>query len=333
MTVEPCDVPAFVTRWVNLAQPRLGAEAVFATDEFFAPKERLLKPEPPVFIPGKFDDHGKWMDGWESRRKRSEGYDYCIVKLGLPGIVHGVDIDTTHFTGNYPLAVSVDACSVDGEPGEGTEWVELVPATNANGDSHHFIAVHCPTACTHLRLNIFPDGGVARFRVYGQFEIDWQNRDRSEHVDLAAMLNGGRVVCCNDSHFGAAENIIAPGRGENMGDGWETRRRREPGNDWAIVALGHPGTIESVEVDTAHFKGNFPDRCSLQGAYVESGTDESLVTRSMFWKTLLPETPLEMDRQHFFETEIEDIGAVTHVRLNIFPDGGVSRLRLFGRLA
>ena len=333
MTADTSHAPAFVTRWVNLAQPRLGAEVVFATDDFFAPKERLLDPQPPVFIPGKFDDHGKWMDGWETRRKRSEGHDYCVVKLGLPGVVHGVDIDTTHFTGNYPLAASLEGCAADGEPDGGAEWVELVPATNMNGNSHHLVAVHCAMACTHLRLNIFPDGGVARLRVYGKFEIDWQNRDRSGTVDLAAMLSGGRVVCWNDSHFGAAENILAPGRGTDMGDGWETRRRREPGNDWLIVALGHSGTIHKVEIDTAHFKGNFPDRCSLQGAHVEGGTDESLVTRSMFWKTLLPEVPLEMDRQHEFEAEVLDIGAMTHVRLNIFPDGGVSRLRLFGRLA
>ena len=178
MTAETSHAPEFVTRWVNLAQPRLGAEVVFATDDFFAPKERLLKPEPPVFIPGKFDDHGKWMDGWETRRKRSEGFDYCSVKLGLPGVVHGINIDTTHFTGNYPLAASVEGCAADGEPDQGTEWVALVPATNLEGNSHHLIAVDCALACTHLRLNIFPDGGVARLRVYGKFEIDWANRDQ-----------------------------------------------------------------------------------------------------------------------------------------------------------
>ena len=323
----------FVRRYTDLAQPRLGTEVTFATDDFFAEKSRLIDPSDPVFIDDKYDDHGKWMDGWESRRKRGEGYDHCIIRLGLPGVIHGVNIDTSHFTGNFPPAASIDACYVDGEPNSDTEWREIVPSVTLGADSHHLVAVESDQTWSHLRLNIYPDGGVARLRVYGQINCNWDKRDPDEIVDLAALVNGGRGVTANNAHYGSPSNILAPGRGVNMGDGWETRRRREPGNDWAIIALGHAGTISAVEVDTAHFKGNFPDSCTLQAALVTGGTEASLITQSMFWKTLLPNQKLSMDNIHRFEKELQDIGPVSHVRLNIIPDGGVSRLRLFGKIS
>jgi allantoicase len=323
---------AFVTNFINLAQTRLGAEVTYATDDFFADKARLIEPADPVFIDDKYDDNGKWMDGWESRRKRGEGYDFCIIRLGLPGVIHGVDIDTSHFTGNFPPAAGIEACNVVGEPGQDTPWQVIVPTLSLNGNSHHFVEVGSRETWSHLRLNIYPDGGVARLRVYGQVQCSWDNRDASEIIDLAALANGGRGVDANDSHYGHPSNILAPGRGVNMGDGWETRRRREPGNDWAIIQLGHSGIIENIEIDTAHFKGNFPDRCSIQAAQVDGGTDESLPTQSMFWKTLLPEQKLSADNIHKFSNEIKKIGAISHVRLNIIPDGGISRLRLFGRI-
>lgn len=333
MIVADQPQPPFGKNLVNLADARLGAEAIFATDDFFAPRDRMLNPEPAVFIPGKYDDNGKWMDGWESRRKRGEGHDYCVVKLGLPGIIAGFDIDTSHFTGNYPPAASIDACWIDGEPGHGTEWSEIVPATSLKGNSHHFVAVTDERAWTHLRLNIYPDGGVARLRAYGRVAVDWDKFDRKQLVELSAVRHGGRAIACSDQHYGSPMQTLYPGRGVNMGDGWETRRRREPGNDWAIFALGHRGRIRRIEVDTAHFKGNYPDRCSIFAADVKGSTDESLITQSMFWRPLLPEQKLEVDKQHFFEKEVADLGAITHVRLNIIPDGGVSRLRLWGELA
>lgn len=317
-------------RHVNLAQSRLGARVVFATDEFFAPAERLLDAEPAVFIPGKFDDHGKWMDGWETRRKRVEGHDWCIVRLGVAGVIRGVDIDTSHFTGNYPPAASLEACNCPDDPDAATPWTRLIPPTSLNGNSHHLMAVHDDRSWTHVRLSIYPDGGIARLRVYGEPSCNWAGQDPAQEVDLIAMRNGGRIIACNDRHFGAPENLLAPGRGVNMGDGWETRRRREPGHDWVIIALGHPGFIRRVEVDTAHFKGNYPDRCSLQGVLVQGGTDESLVPQSMFWPELLPASKLEMDRIHVFDLPHSDGAPVSHVRFNIHPDGGVSRLRLFG---
>jgi allantoicase len=326
-------LPDFARHWIDLAQPRLGAAVIDATDEFFAPKERLINPEPAVFIPGKYDDNGKWMDGWESRRKRGEGHDYCTVRLGRPGIIKGVDIDTSHFTGNYPPAASLEACRSDGIPGAATRWSEILPATNLKGDSHHYVPVANDQIWSHIRLHIYPDGGVARLRIFGQVHCDWSKADRSAMVDLAAMENGGRAIACNDQHFGSPQNLIAPGRALNMGDGWETRRRREPGHDWAILALGHRGTIRRIEIDTAHFKGNYPDRCSIQAAAISGGTEDSLVSQAMFWRVLLPEQKLEMDRIQSFEREVSELGPVTHVRLNIIPDGGVSRLRLHGLIA
>lgn len=331
-TLDP-NAPDFTRRYPNLADPRLGAVATFATDEFFAPKDRMLNPEPAVFIPGKYDDHGKWMDGWETRRRRNGGYDHCIVKLARPGVVKGVDIDTSHFTGNFPPAASIDAAFVPhGEPTDATQWTELVPSTTLQGNNHHYLGVFGTHAYTHLRVNIYPDGGIARLRVYGQPQVDWKGADRATLFDLAAMENGAYVVEVNNQHFGLASNLLMPGRGVNMGDGWETRRRREPGNDWCVIALAHPGRIRKIEVDTAHFKGNFADRVSLQAARVTGGTDATLKTQAMFWQALLPEQKLQMDHQHYYEAEIADLGSVTHVRFNMFPDGGVSRLRLWGVL-
>lgn len=325
-------LPDFTTRWVNLADPRIGACVLSATDEFFAPGNRMLSPEPAVFIPGKFDDNGKWMDGWETRRKRVPGNDHCIIKLGLPGIIKGIDIDTSHFTGNYPPAASIEAANCDTEPDASTRWVRLTAPVPLRGNTHHYLEITDPHIWSHLRLNIYPDGGIARLRIYGQVACDWALRPQEQLYDLIAMENGGLAIACNDAHFGKPANLLAPGRGKDMGDGWETRRRREPGNDWAIIALGHPGIIRRIEVDTAHFKGNYPDKCSIQAAYIQGGTEQSIVAQSMFWPTLLPEQSLSMDTIHSYADQIMPMNAITHIRFNIIPDGGVSRLRLWGNV-
>lgn len=328
------DLAAYAARYVNLASPKLGTQVVSATDDFFAAKERMIADSEAVFIEDKFDDHGKWMDGWESRRRRNGGHDHAVIRLGTKGVIRAVDIDTSHFTGNYPPAASIEACLCDGEPGEDAQWVEIVPPTSLGPSAHHLVEVADEQHYNWLRLHIYPDGGVARLRVYGEPHCDWQGRDPDASHELSALVNGGRILGYNDAHYGNVWSLLTEGRGVNMGDGWETRRRREPGNDWIVIALGHPGIVDRIEVDTCHFKGNFPDRCSIDAAYVEQGTDESIITQSMFWDELLPQQKLSADNIHFFEQDqFKNLGPVTHVRLNIYPDGGVSRLRIFGKLA
>ena len=322
------------SHYVDLAQPRLGSVVVYATDDFFAPKERLINSAAPIFIADKYEENGKWMDGWESRRKRVPGHDYCIVKLGVPGQISGFDVDTSYFTGNYPPSASIDACvSEDDIPDEQANWTEVLSPVELQGDSHHYHHINNNTHFTHLRLNIFPDGGVARLRVYGLIQPDWSKYGSDEIIDLVALESGGQAIACSDEHYGGIHNLNAPGRGVNMGDGWETARRRGPGHDWTIFKLGHAGVIKMIEIDTAHFKGNYPDRASMQAANADDQDIERLSAQSASWQTLMPEVKLEMDKQHVFTGEILDLGVVSHVRLNIFPDGGVSRVRLFGTVS
>lgn len=326
------ELPEFARGWINLADTALGAEPCARTDEFFAEARRMLDPAQPAFYPERYDEHGKWMDGWETRRRRNGGHDWCVVRLGLPGVVRAVDFDTSFFTGNFPPAVQLEGCySPEREPDDGAAWRPLTPSLSLEGNSHRFVRIDDDQAVTHVRLHLYPDGGVARLRVYGEVWCDWAGRDPNQVYNLVALANGGREVACSDAHFGRPAFMLREGRGVNMGDGWETRRRREPGNDWCVLQLGHPGVIEQVEVDTAHFKGNYPDRLSIQAARVTWGTDQSIVTQSMFWDTLLPEQKLEADSIHSCQVHEPGFGPVTHVRVNIIPDGGVSRIRLWGR--
>lgn len=323
-------LPDWARQQINLADQRLGAEAIACSDDFFGPMARMLNAEPPIFVPGKYDANGKWMDGWESRRKRSPGHDWCVVRLARPGRIAGIDIDTSFFIGNYPPAASLDGCPDGSDPLGAESWVPLLSPTALNGNQHHLIALDSTSCCSHVRLNILPDGGVARLRVYGRpggAPIADENG-----IDLAAALNGAYPVAWNDEHFGFAGNLLMPGRGINMGDGWETRRRREPGFDWCIIALGQPGTIRRIAVDTAHFKGNFPDRCSLQAGFAPGVSARALITQAQFWPTLLPEVKLQADSIHLFHENLAALGTTTHVRLNLHPDGGISRLRLWGDL-
>ncbi|GEQ98415.1 putative allantoicase 1 [Iodidimonas gelatinilytica] len=321
-------------RWTDLASPRLGSDVIFASDDFFADKARLIDPDDPVFIPGKYDDNGKWMDGWETRRRRAAGHDLCIIRLGHKGIVKAFEIDTRHFTGNFPPAASIDLCVREsGDPDANTLWREAVPITALKGNDRLLVTLPDAMEASHIRLNIYPDGGVARLRVYGHVAFDPQSLTAGETIDLLALAHGGRAIAANDAHFGKPDNLIAPGRGINMGDGWETRRRREPGHDWAILALGCPGIVDEVLIDTAHFKGNFPDRFSLQAAYCPDSPDELAIVQSQFWPVLLEEQTLKADAELHIRDGLAALGPISHVRLNIIPDGGVSRLRLFGKPA
>jgi allantoicase len=318
---------------IDLASEKVGGQALVASDEFFAEKENLLKPGRGIFIADKYTENGKWMDGWESRRKRVPGYDWCVIKLGIPGFIKGVDIDTNFFLGNHPPYASIDACCLaDGAaPAENTEWTEILAKSPLNPGSQNLFGVNSDKYWTHLRLNIYPDGGVARLKVYGKVYKDWTMVSGTEIIDLAALVNGARVVLANDMFFGSKDNLIGPGRAKNMGDGWETKRKRIlPGFDWAIVKLAVPGEIKKILVDTNHFKGNYPDSCSIEGCFHPEIDDSSLTDPAIGWTEILPRTKLKAHTEHFFEDEIKAAGTFSHVRLNIFPDGGISRLRLFG---
>jgi allantoicase len=320
---------------VDLAAERLGGAAILANDEFFAPKENLLRAAPAEWREGVYTDRGKWMDGWETRRRRTPGHDWCIVRLGLPGIVRGVVVDTSYFRGNYPEHCSLDACTVHGTPSAEAiaadgGWREIVPKTPLQGDARNEISVDHEEPVTHVRLSIYPDGGVARVRVYGEVTPNWTALTGGE-VDLAALENGGWVVVCSDMFFGHRQNLILPGRSTHMGDGWETRRRRGPGNDWTIVRLGRPGSIRRVEIDTDHFKGNAPGACSMSWCHAPRAGTEALTSTAVKWQELLPKVDLQPHARHRFEREVHRVDNATHVRLDIYPDGGVARLRLFGR--
>lgn len=327
--------PAF-TKLTDLAAERLGGKVLSCTDDFFAEKENLIKPGRGIFIADKYTDRGKWMDGWESRRKRTPGHDWCIVQLATSGIIHGVDIDTNHFLGNHPPHASIEAAHIMNDNIENATWAEILEKSPLQPGSQNFYAIADKHHYTHIKLHIYPDGGVARLKVYGEVYKDWSTVDASELVNLAAATNGARPVVCNDMFFSHMDNLIMPGRGVNMGDGWETKRNRTPNNrDWVIIRLAHKGTVEKILVDTCHFKGNYPDSCLIEGCTITADKENLLHVKdesSVNWVTILPQSKLSADQEHFFEEEIKSKGPFTHVRLNIFPDGGISRLRVWGRI-
>lgn len=330
-------IPTF-TAMADLASARVGGRAITASDDFFAPKSNLVKPEPAVFVPGRFTPNGKWMDGWESRRRRTPGHDWCVIRLGMRGRVRGVDVDTSYFTGNHPSHCSLDALDTTRAVTRlltgagGAPWTEILPRSALRGDTHNYFVIDGEVEgrpWTHLRLNIYPDGGVARLRAYGDAVVDWSRiTRRRQAVDLADIRLGGLVLGASDMHFGAKDNMIMPGRAVNMGDGWETRRRRGPGYDWAIIRLGTSGMLTKIEIDTNHFKGNYPDSASVEGCFAPGAAIPAL--GSVDWFEILPQTKLKPHHRHFFARQIRSDGLVSHVRLNIFPDGGVSRFRVHG---
>lgn len=322
---------------IDLASERLGGRVLAASDEFFAPKENLLKASTPIFLAGKYTTYGKWMDGWETRRRRTPGCDWSLIRLGFPGIVHELVIDTSHFKANQPERCSVEACRLEGPldarregrllKSSATKWIELLPPSAVTGDTQNHFSVTNLQPWSHLRLTIYPDGGVARLRVYGEAAPDKTALAGREAINLAALRFGSFIVSSSDESFGPSFNLLVPSRAKNMGDGWETRRRRGPGHDWVIGRLGIPGVVQRVEVDTTHFKGNFPESCSLEGALVR---EDGAALEGAAWREVLPRVLLRPNARHAFRRQLRNVGEISHVRFNIFPDGGVSRLRIFG---
>ena len=317
-------------KMINLADPRIGSKIIFKTDDFFAAAHRILKTDIPVFKDGLFDKHGKWMDGWETRRRRSKGYDYLVLKLGKPGKIFDIDIDTSHFNGNQPTHASLEGCFSRSKPNKKTKWTRLLGKKKLGPNKNHNFKSQNKSTFNYIRLNIFPDGGVARLRLYGKIEID-KKIINHKNINLTSVLTGASIVGCNNEHFGRAENIIAPGKGKNMGDGWETRRSRGKNFDWLIIKFGKPGLIKKLEIDTHHFKGNYPDSCSIQTAIINKDLSNNLIVKnSKNWKFILNKSKLSAHKKHVFKKFLIKRNKENYLKINIYPDGGISRIRAFG---
>ncbi|ORB32007.1 allantoicase [Mycolicibacterium parafortuitum] len=309
----------------DLAARSAGGAVLWANDDLFAEKENLIKPGPAEHRPATFGHKGQVYDGWETRRRRgatADSHDFAIVRLAAPAVIRGVVVDTAWFTGNYPPQISVDAAFVEGYPSaeelaETTEWTRIVDRRDVNGDTRNPFEVDSPRRWTHVRLAIYPDGGVARFRVHGEGLLD--PRFTEIPLDLAALENGGRITACSNMFYSSPNNLLLPGSARTMGEGWETSRRRDSGNDWVQVHLAGQGVVAAAEIDTSYFIGNAPGAARLRG---RDGDGE--------WFDLLETTELRPDTRH--RVLLDSGRPVTEARLDIYPDGGLARLRLFGRL-
>ncbi|MGZ8178087.1 allantoicase [Williamsia sp. SKLECPSW1] len=306
----------------DLALRTLGGAVVWANDEFFAERENLITPGPATYSPSTFGHKGQVYDGWETRRRRSPGVDEAIVRLGAPGVVHGVVVDTAWFRGNYPPEISVESATVPGHPSvdelRAAEWSPLVPISPVTGDSENEFTVDPGDRVTHVKLTMHPDGGVARLRIHGIARPDPRFLDAGP-VDLAAIENGGRVTDCSNMFYSSPQNMLLPGVARSMGDGWETARRRDDGNDWVEIALAAEGVPRLIELDTSYFLGNAPGAALVRG---RSGSGD--------WVELLPRTDLHPDTRHRFVVDGAD--PVTDIRVDAFPDGGMARVRVWGSL-
>jgi allantoicase len=330
------------TNRINLLADALGASALVCSDDFFASMDNLTLKADAIWIADKFTERGKWMDGWESGRKRDEGHDWCILRLGVPGQIDLFDIDTAHFLGNHAPVASVEGafapeCTDDLESLNALDWHELLAEAPLTRGSQNILLPHTVQPVTHVRLNIFPDGGVARLKAFGTPIPSWQpNEDdllfdvQDDEVDLVALRNGGQALLCSDMFFGDMVQLISPQRAKVMGEGWETRRSRRVGYDWILLQLGAVGQISMAVVDTHHFKGNFPESFELLGTYAPQARLQDLTSEQIEWTPLLERLPLKANHPHQYRTEIQAHGPLTHVVLRIYPDGGVSRLRLYG---
>ena len=326
------------SKYIDLLSERLGGSVIACSDEWFAESHNLIKPGRGVYKEGHFVSTGQWMDGWETRRSfgrkehksKAEHLDWCILRLGIPGVIGGFDIDTNHFRGNAPQYASVEATNVKNDVDTSTKWTTILPKSPLRSDRQNLFDCDNSHRWTHVRLKIYPDGGVARFRVYGTASVNPDHYVNGELVELSSVFNGGLGISASDSFFSSPSNLIMPGRGTNMGDGWETKRRRDAFNDWAIIKFGITGSILKVIVDTNHFKGNYPDCMSLEAVFLKPKQELSAETE---WQTVISKRPIFAHRQHVFIKEIETspVHEFSHVRVNIFPDGGLSRVKIIGK--
>jgi len=316
---------------IDLAQRRLGSKVIFKTDDFFASAHRIINPFPAVWKEGVFDKNGKWMDGWESKRKRVSGHDYLILQLGKPGRIKKVDVDTSHFNGNQPSIVFIEGCNVTNNKNiKNAKWFPVLNKNKMKPNSHHYFNISEKKIITHIKFNILQDGGVARLRLYGCIATE-NIKYGKKAINLTSMLNGASVIACNNEHFGKAENILAQGKAINMGDGWETRRRRDVGYDWLIMNSVAGKEIKDIEISTHHFKGNYPSHCSLQATYINKATPRNIVSKSIKWRHLLNKVKLSANKTHKFKNILMKNDKINYIKINIFPDGGISRIKITGK--
>lgn len=337
MSLERIPLDRFLEKFsdtTELSSVSLGARIISVSDEFFAEAYHLLLVEPAPSMKGQFGPNGALFSGWETRR-HNPSYDWCILQLGTSGTVVGFDVDTSNFNGNEAPQVSIEI--LNALPSEvprvdDFRWKEVLPRVDLGPNSRHLFKVPASASVNFVKLNMYPDGGIARFRVYGHVSPVYLS-DISSAFDLAHVFSGGRVVYVSDQHFGVGSNLLLPGRGVNMGDGWETKRSREKGHkDWVIIKLGTPGVLEQVEIDTAHFKGNYPESCEMGALFAENEVDWSTQKdEELSWTPVLSRIKLGSHRQHYFQLENVDGRMYTHVKVTIHPDGGIKRIRIIGR--
>ncbi len=322
---------------LNVASSDLGSKVIYCSDEFFAESCRMLQSNEAEFIEDKYDENGKWMDGWESRRRRDGKNDFCYIRLGSKSVIDDFNIDTSHFTGNYAPAISILGCCAPSGitddrvvDGLAVEWFDLLAREDLQGDSNNIFVSASQQPVTHLKLTLYPDGGIARLRAYGNVCSD-DNSYEVKGTNVISQQNGARAVFANDEHFGCLNNILAEHEPLSMADGWETRRRREPGNDWGIVALSGPATVDEIVVDTKFFKGNYPDTLSISTTCINETDDDLIIAQSNSWTELVSRKKLEMNQVHVFKKEeLLHHNPISHIRIDIFPDGGIARLKMIG---
>ncbi|KAF2747039.1 Allantoicase [Sporormia fimetaria CBS 119925] len=330
----------FKSKYTDLISAPLGSRVLAFSDEWFAEASNLITPTPPIRKPGYFVHSGAWYDGWETRRHNQEPFDWVIIKLGVAsGKVAGVEIDTAHFNGNHAPEIAVQGTFATSEADEekikskdyaGWETILDKQECGPNQRQAWMLERITEKAYTHVRLLMYPDGGIARFRLYGN-AVPVFPQDVSEVFELSATVMGGVATSCSDQHFGTKDNLLLPNRGINMGDGWETKRTRGEHVDWVIVRLGAKGEIDHVVVDTLHFRGNYPQKVQVFAGDFEKEPrhDES------GWVEILEPQKSGPDLEKVYKEELKEVKGrkYGYAKLVIIPDGGVSRFRVFGRRA
>ncbi|KAF2268397.1 Allantoicase [Lojkania enalia] len=325
----------FKSQYIDLISAPLGSSILSFSDEWFAAATNLITPTPPVRKPGVFTHAGAWYDGWETRRHNQEPADWVVIRLGVAsGKIAGVEIDTAFFNGNHAPEIAIEGTfSTDGDEVKKkaySGWEVVLSKQKCGPSQRHawLLEKLSDKPYTHVRLLMFPDGGIARFRLYG-VAVPVFPESAEEIFELSAAVMGGVAISCSDQHFGTKDNLLLPGRGKDMGDGWETKRTRGPHVDWAIVRLGAKGEVDHIVIDTAHFRGNFPQKIQVFAGEFEQDPKHD----DTDWVEILEPQKSGPDKEHEYREELKDVKGkkYTHMKLIIIPDGGVKRFRVFGK--